>query len=240
MGAPGRIIAWLKRTLTVENTQIGHTLRNRGTATWLAVAVAVATVAVDVWLFSTSTRDPCDLPRVATGVLAGFVVFVLCRGNRTALGLTLDLSPWYSYWIKALLLIVGAYVVHFSWTLHGLALGDLGVYYTYDALPPEYTPAYWFWVSGIVPVYEELIYRLVLCVPLVALAGPRVTIVLGGTVSAGLHFLYGGLAPDYFVFGCIFAWLYLKSGSIAPPIMLHSLHNSVVMAYQVLTWYLIQ
>ncbi len=63
------------------------------------------------------------------------------------------------------------------------------------------------------PVLEEMLYRLVLCAPLVALLGPWYAIVISGAAFGALHFLYGNPAPTNFVAGYLLAWPYLRSGS---------------------------
>jgi len=182
-------------------------------------------------------RFGCVPRMIVAGSTLCIVVF-LCRGDKRALGIRLHMHPSYTYWIKAALLLGSA--VGLICLGAGVALHLAEIDTSLPELPPEHIPTRWIWAGAIAPVYEELIYRLVLCVPLVAVAGPRVTIVLGGAVFAGLHFVYGNPAPDNFVGGYILVWAYLKSGSIATPIVLHSLGNSCVVAVHVLNWHLMQ
>ncbi len=199
-------------------------VRNRGKATWLAVAVAVATVTADMWLF-TSTPGSFSAARLLAGIVAAIAIVLLCRRDRAAVGLTLNLCPSNGCWLKALLIVVGFYVSILFLELIVLAFVDVNLY-SYDryrAISSEDISTFFLWGNVIAPIHEELIYRLVLCVPLVATVGPRVTIVLGAAVFFGLHVVYGKTSPDIFlVGGIVIVWVYLKSGSIAPAIMLHA------------------
>ena len=78
------------------------------------------------------------------------------------------------------------------------------------------------------PVTEELLYRAVLCAPLVPLVGQRGTILLGGAVFAALHFRYGNPAPNNLLAGFLLTWAYLRSSNLVIPILLHALGNGFV------------
>lgn len=84
------------------------------------------------------------------------------------------------------------------------------------------------------------IYRLILCVPLTVLLGPWRTVAVSGLAFGGLHWAYGTPSPENLVGGFLLAWAYLKSGSIAVPVMLHGLGNLFALAAQVGTWYWLQ
>jgi membrane protease YdiL (CAAX protease family) len=89
----------------------------------------------------------------------------------------------------------------------------------------------------IAPLVEESIYRLVLCFPTTAAIGSTGTIILSGTIFAGLHFVYGNPSPDNCLAGYVLTWAYLKSGSLLVPITLHSFGNCVAFAVQFGVWY---
>ena len=88
-----------------------------------------------------------------------------------------------------------------------------------------------------VPLVEEVLYRLVLCVPLVALAGPRSAITDGGIVFAALHFVYGNPGPDNFIASFFPCWAYVKSGSLIVPILFHCVGNGFVVVVMLSNWY---
>jgi membrane protease YdiL (CAAX protease family) len=87
------------------------------------------------------------------------------------------------------------------------------------------------------PLLEEALYRLILCVALVRIAGPQWTILASGAIFAALHFVGGNPSPENFIGGYFLAWAFLKSGSILTPIVLHSLGNACVVALHVANWY---
>jgi len=90
------------------------------------------------------------------------------------------------------------------------------------------------------PLVEELLYRVVLCAPLVALLGPWCAIVVSGVAFGALHVLYDNPAPTNFVAGYILAWAYIRSDSILVPIVWHSLGNAAILVFQVVAWYVMQ
>ncbi len=85
----------------------------------------------------------------------------------------------------------------------------------------------------IAPVSEEVLYRLALGAPAVALIGPRWTIIVGGLIFAGLHSLYGNPSPENMLGGFILTWAFLKSETLIVPIAMHSLGNLCAFAFQV-------
>lgn len=64
-------------------------------------------------------------------------------------------------------------------------------------------------------------------------------IVIDGAGFAALHFVYGIAGPDNFVGGYIFAWVFLRSGSIALPLGLHIGANAFAVLGQALAWRLL-
>jgi len=72
---------------------------------------------------------------------------------------------------------------------------------------------------------------------MVALLGPRGTIVASGLLFGALHVLYGNPGPDNLLAGFLLAWTYLRSGSILVPFALHALGNLGVLASWVALWY---
>jgi membrane protease YdiL (CAAX protease family) len=89
----------------------------------------------------------------------------------------------------------------------------------------------------IAPVLEEVVYRLAPCVPLAVLFGPWKAIVVSALAFAGMHIVAGVPSPENLVGGFFLAWAYLKSSSIAVPVVLHSLGNLCALLGQVGAWY---
>jgi membrane protease YdiL (CAAX protease family) len=213
-------------------TRIGHTFQGHRIAAWLAVVVAVVAVATDMWL--AASRVCQETPRLVVAVIAISMMAALCRGNRDSLGVTPRMLPSYWYWTKVTLFIgvaVGLFCV-----VSGVVLHFVGIHIPMPATPPDQILSSLIYMCVKAPLLEESTYRLVLCVPLVAVAGSRATIFLAGAVFAALHFVYGNPTPDNFIAGYFLVWAFLKSGSIATPILLHSLGNACALAAHVIHW----
>jgi len=101
-----------------------------------------------------------------------------------------------------------------------------------DAIVPSF-----FRMCIFTPVLEETTYRLILCVPLAVLLGPWLTVIVSGIVFGALHFAYDNPGMDNLLAGFILAWSFLKSGSIAIPVILHSLGNLFILGMNVGAWY---
>jgi len=171
----------------------------------------------------------------AYGICA--VLLLLARGDRASLGFVLRPRQGWRYWVKATVVIgavVGVFVVVATGVLW-LAGFDLDT-------KPHYTDASQIasdaW-SGLVlaPLVEEPIYRVILCAPLVALCGRTGAILVSGALFAYIHMRYGVGAPTNFAGGFVFAWAFLKSGSLVTPIALHFLGNLVVLVGNVAHFY---
>jgi membrane protease YdiL (CAAX protease family) len=102
--------------------------------------------------------------------------------------------------------------------------------------PGEIGPAF-FRMCVFAPLLEEAIYRVALCVPLAAVAGPKWAIVVSGTAFGFLHAFYGNLSPENALGGFFLAWAYLRSGSVCVPVTLHAAGNLLILAGQVGVWY---
>jgi membrane protease YdiL (CAAX protease family) len=160
----------------------------------------------------------------------------LARWNLVSLGITVQPRQGIRYWIKATLLI-GLVVALFS----GMVLL---VFWAFGlAIPiPKFMRDLLSDATIIAcikaPLLEECLYRVVLCVPLVALVGSRWTIFISGIIFAALHFVYQMPGPINFIAGYFLAWAFLKSGSILIPVVLHSLGNACIMVVLISYWYL--
>ena len=214
------------------DTPIGHILRTSRVRTWCAVVVALATIGANFCFLLYFTTDA---PIGVVVCVAILLLALLARGDRASLGIVIRLRPSYRYWIKVTLGIgvaIGAVCV-----VAGVILWAFDVYIPILALPPRSIISTLVFLCVFAPIFEEALYRLVLCAPLAVLVGPWWAIFLSGSIFAGLHFVGGNLGPDNFIAGYFFAWVYLKSGSIVTPVVLHSLGNACVVAVWVANWY---
>jgi membrane protease YdiL (CAAX protease family) len=113
----------------------------------------------------------------------------------------------------------------------------VGFSFRVPTLPPGDAIARSIYSCVQVPLLEEAPYRPVLCVPLVAVAGSRSTVIAGGPVSAALHFVHGNRLPDNFIAGFFLCWAYLKGGSLVVPMVFDSVGNGFVVVVQLCNWY---
>lgn len=214
---------------------IGRAFTARPRARAFAIAVGCATVGVDFVLIDRGYGGS-TAPRLALAGGAAIALLLLARGDRHSLGLTFVPVQGWRAWIRITgrIALVLAALIGVA-TLVLWATGRLGP-------PPVLSPAQYGprlgWACGTVPWFEEGIYRLALCVPLVTRRQWPV-IVVSGVVFALLHVAYGNAAPDNIVAGYVLAWAFLRSGSILVPIALHALGNAVALSVQLAAWYLV-
>lgn len=162
----------------------------------------------------------------------------LVNGDLPSVGLYLTPAQGWWYWVRVSLqigLVLLAFVVvgFGAWVLSGR---ELPVY----AVPPTDAGTAFFHMCVFSPIQEEAIYRLTLCVPLAVLLRPWGAIAISGLVFGGLHWVYGTPSPENLLGGFLLAWAYLKSQSIAVPVLLHALGNLFALAAQVCAWYWLQ
>ena len=210
------------------DTPLGYALGKSRAKTWFAVAVALTAIAADFYLVSFRLR-------ALVTIASMLVLAVLAHGDRASLGLVLRLRPNCRYWVKVTLIMGGA--VGGFCIIAGLILWVIGIHIPIPATPPKEVVLALRSYCVSAPVLEEALYRLVLCVALVGIAGPRWTILVSGAIFAALHFVWGNASPENFIAGYFLAWAFLKSGSILTPIVLHSLGNACMVALHVANWY---
>jgi membrane protease YdiL (CAAX protease family) len=225
-----------KKNSGILETHIGRTLSSSRDIVALATVLVVAAVLMDVLICLYRPRH-LHAYRVTLAIFGALGLLCLARGDRASIGLVLRPREGFGYWRKATALI-GVGLVLF--------LCLIGVFYRVAHIPPRFVLAP---ASALrllpgwcvyYPLLEEVLYRLVLCAPLVALLGPRYAIVISGVVFGGLHWLYGNPAPTNFVAGYILAWAYLRSESVLVPMVWHALGNAAILMFQVGAWYLMQ
>lgn len=207
---------------------IGDTLRRSREVRLVALALALGCVAIDLSLHLSSIPWVLQA-RVPLSWFALLSFGALAQWDRESLGLRLTPIQGWGYWFKltaALALVTLA-----------LIAGAFGLFYLLGrelvgpSLPWEPDVVLRWLVTGCLeaPLYEETIYRFALCVGVVAFAGRWPAIIVSGLVFAWLHFVYGNPGPDNFVAGYVLAWAFLRSGSLAVPIVLHALGNLFVL-----------
>jgi membrane protease YdiL (CAAX protease family) len=201
----------------------------------IASAVGVLVVTADLALVTWGRYSEIIEGRGLLAVVALAAHLRLTNGDLASVGLHLTPSQGWRWWVRISLwigLAVTACIV-VGLGLWVLAGQDMPIY----ATPPTDIVRSFIRMCVFAPVFEEIIYRLALCVPLTVWLGPWRAIVVSGLAFAGLHVIGGSPSPENLVGGLFLAWAYLKSESIVVPVLLHSLGNLCALAAQVGTWY---
>lgn len=76
------------------------------------------------------------------------------------------------------------------------------------------------------PIVEEIVFRGFILAGFIATLGSMRGVLISSALFAALHFDLD-IMPIVFISGILFAWLYLRTGSIWPPIAAHTLQNSL-------------
>ena len=173
--------------------------------------------------------------RGVLALVALVACFRLADGDLASVGLRLTPAQGWQWWVRVSLwigLAVAACIVVGlgAWVLLGR---EMPVY----TIPPRDIGLAFLRMCVFAPVVEEATYRLALCVPLAILLRPWGAIVVSGVAFGGLHVAYGTPSPENLVGGFFLAWAFLKSESIAVPVLLHSVGNLFPLASQVGAWY---
>jgi len=200
-------------------------------ASALAVLVIAADFALVLWNHSPASTE-------GRGVLALFALAAnlwLVQGDLASLGFRLTPRQGWWSWVRVSsrigLAVAACFVVGLgAWVLSG---HEVPIYVT----APGNIGSAFLHMCVFAPVLEETTYRLAVCVPLAVLLGPWKAIAISGLAFAGLHVAYGNPSPENLVGGFFLAWTYLKSESIAVPVLLHGLGNLCALASQVGAWY---
>ena len=199
-------------------------------------AFAIGVVTIDFILILCTVQNMYTW-RMVLAISAVAALYLLAGRDQAAIGLMLRPRQGFRYWTKVTMVLGAILVLLLFLGLVGCWAADVSVPYKHA---PRFHPMAMFGLLVHAPVFEELVYRLVLLTPLLALIGSRWTIIVGGAVFAALHFAYGTPGPDNFVAGYLLAWAYTKSGSILIPVVLHSLGNACSFAFYMSYWYLIK
>ena len=210
-------------------------------ATALALA-AIAAVVAAVVLFTLMSRPDEDLSvpgglwllALQTGILAGAAWLFSVRkygGGLAALGIRSPLGR------HPYLLAAGAWTaalaVAAAWSLLVVRVGPEWL------KPPDsaglLTEQFGADLIGLLivvvvwgPVGEELFFRGFVLPGLVRRFGVPAAVVVSSALFALFHVAPGMLVPT-FLLGAALAWIYLKTGSIWPSIMVHSIQNALAL-----------
>jgi len=104
-----------------------------------------------------------------------------------------------------------------------------------DAQPGWITLCLWIGAAGVAPVAEELFFRGILQNVLLVLVRSRwVTILLASLAFGAVHVSQFHTIPALVALGILLGWAYEKTGSLVPPILVHSLFNLKTLVWDAL------
>lgn len=222
------VLRRLRRALSLTDSPIGRDLA-RPTAIAMCV-LALVVVAHDLQLLGRFSYWGGRRDVAAAAAVAVFVY--LARRDLDAIGVRLRPLPSLRFWVFATLGLALVMAL--------LIVGSIAVYLALDKpLTPAPPPSFELVWSSVVdaPVVEESIYRWLFVTGLVAVAPRWAAVVASGAVFAYLHFVYDNPGPDNFIGGYLFAWMYLRSGSILVPMAYHALANGTLIVINVIAYH---
>ena len=195
--------------------------------------VAVLALTADLWFAAH--------PLVAWRSVVAFtlaIAFLAAHGwNRESLGLRITpIQPVRSWLVPIAIISVGLAIILAALFV---AANLLEFEMVIPRVAPEHAFRRFLQMCVHAPLLEETVYRLMLCVAVAGVIGPRTAIAASGLVFAALHFIYGNPSPENQLGGFILAWAYMKSGSLGLPVMLHALGNLAALAIQFAAWFLL-
>jgi membrane protease YdiL (CAAX protease family) len=158
----------------------------------VAAIVGLLAIAVDLWLVWLYRYPESIDGRWAVALTAAAAHVWLSGGDLPTVGLSCPSGGW-SRWVRlgAALGLVAALCISAMlglWVAIGWRLPVEWV------APAEIGPRF-LEMCVFAPLLEEAIYRVALCVPLAALAGPRWALAASGAVFGLLHAVYGNPSP---------------------------------------------
>jgi membrane protease YdiL (CAAX protease family) len=217
-------------------TPIGHALKSDSFGSWVGVIASSLVVSLSLALTSAGQLTQARQYSLAAVVVAVFGLLAVKNRDRKSFGFRLSpIQGWY-YWMKMTILL-GAIMFIVLAAAAAIALGILRFRVPHSQFQsPHIWPAF-YWMCIYAPLTEEMIYRLAVCPPMTARFGEKAAIAISGITFAAVHVLGGNPGPDNQLAGFILAWAFLKSGSLAVPLALHSLGNLCALAFHVAWFY---
>lgn len=205
----------------------------------LALVAGIALIAVDFSLVLAywSRGYSMESARVCLALI-GLACFAwLSDGDLASLGLRFTPRQGWKYWFHVAIRILTA--IGFVCIIGFGLLSMLGYEIAVPTIAISHADIMLIHMCFTAPVFEETLYRLVLCVSLINIIGRWPTIIASGVLFGTLHVAYGNPSPENLVAGFFLAWAFFKSESIAVPICLHAAGNFIAFSAQLVAWQLI-
>lgn len=192
------------------------------------MGLLAATVCCLVYLFVTKQpieQNSLTLMAMAPSLLFG-VVFMLVFLHLTS-NLNKEKSAWSPVSVSYLLLTIvlyASFVIPADFLMSHLSFLPNILEATFDNLQASWLGIFSIAVFG--PVLEELLFRGAITRELLKRYKPHKAIFLSALIF-GLFHINPAQVVNAFLVGLVFAWIYYKSGSLVPCILLHVLNNSL-------------
>jgi membrane protease YdiL (CAAX protease family) len=176
--------------------------------------------------------------RTALALATALFLSEVSRGYPNTLRSPLTPAPNWGFWLwlGVILAAVGIVAVGIVFTVPHPMLDRMRA--EIPRLYPDGIPEALYRMCVDAPLVEEVIYRQALCGAMIALAGRGWAIIVSGVVFAGLHWIYGNPSIENQLGGFVLAWMYLRSGTLAIPIIFHSVGNLGALFAQLLAGHL--
>jgi membrane protease YdiL (CAAX protease family) len=230
------MILGVRRATYHMNNNLGQSFCSTKRKAVFAAASATCIVIADFLLILFfKNHYSIHVYRAVLTVVSVVIMWVLAGFDYRSIGFTFRLQHGICYWIKSTV-FVSIILLLLSGSL--LLISHLANL-PFPSRPLGFAMRGLFQICVRYPIQEELLYRLVLCAPLLGLIGSRGIIIVSGVTFAAVHFASGNANPGNFVAGYFLAWAYVKSGSIAVPIAWHSLGNFFGLVNPVINYYLL-
>jgi membrane protease YdiL (CAAX protease family) len=158
---------------------------------------------------------------IAFVALAAFIK--MKNPDELLFGMKLKPRQGWGYWLKlgiVSLFFIGILVLVVWGIMRSTGYAPLDIFWKFDS-----SGRFWKWwlptACFVIPILEELIYRLFLVSVLRLYFKPSLTVLIAGTIFGLLHVAYGAAAPENIIGGFLLTWVFLKSESITVPIVFH-------------------
>ncbi len=200
----------------------------------MTAAIGLVAVAADLWVVWLNRYPESIDGRWAVALAALTAQVWLSAGDLSTVGLCAPAGGW-RQWVR-LTALLGVVAVGCVGAAAGLWVAA-GWHLPVQSVAPAETGSAFLRMCVFAPLLEEAVYRVALCVPLTAVAGPWPAVVASGAVFGLLHAVYGNASPENLLGGFLLAWVYLRSGSACMPVLLHAAGNLVILCGQIGLWY---
>lgn len=214
-------------------TLIGQRLRDAPRRSGWAVAFVVVLVLMELVILT--RRHSLFLHSVhwwlTTVALMGLIWFN--EGDLVSIGFRGPQQGW-MWWAKSA--IVAGMAIGIAGTIWWGVWNLLVVPPRFQLVRPRAIVEEFLWMCILVPLQEELLYRLALCGTIAARFGPWAAIIGSNLAFAAAHIVTGHASPENQLGGLILAWAYLHSESLLVPLALHSAGNACALCAQVGMW----